>query len=161
MDDPKAWAYCCLNKLKEHYLLKVKLSTNKGGMDPGQWFLMKHTKLSRNLEIDLTSVPELMGMDDKQEKMFLAGVGRNYATTLEQQYGNSIVVRRYKNVWFFTFKPRHRWNKKLEGTSVERMLTSAAKQHFSFNLVPLARSPSTGIPTHRTGEELSHSRPDF
>jgi hypothetical protein len=41
------------------------------------------------------------------------------------------------------------------------MVTSAAKQHFSFNLVPLATSPSTGIPTHRTGEELSNSRPDF
>jgi hypothetical protein len=89
MDDPKAWAFCCLDKLKEHYLVKVKLSTNKGGMDPGLWFLMKHTKPSRNLEIDLISVPELMGMDDKQEKMFVDGVGRNYATTLEQRYGNS------------------------------------------------------------------------
>jgi hypothetical protein len=45
------------------------------------------------------SVAELMGMDDKQEKMFLDGIGRNYATTLEQRYGNTVVVRRYKNVW--------------------------------------------------------------
>jgi hypothetical protein len=31
--------------------------------------------------------------------MFLDGIGRNYATTLEQRYGNTVVVRRYKNVW--------------------------------------------------------------
>jgi hypothetical protein len=57
MDDPKARAYCFLHTLKQHYLMKVKLSTNKGGMDPGVLFLMKHTKPSRNLDIDLVSLP--------------------------------------------------------------------------------------------------------
>jgi hypothetical protein len=93
MDDPKAWALSCLDKLEEHYLLKVKLRT----MDPGHWFLMKHTKASQKLAVELVTVPELMGMDAKQEKKFLEGVGKNHTTMLEQHYGNNVIVRKYKS----------------------------------------------------------------
>jgi hypothetical protein len=103
-------------------------------------------------------------MEDKVEKIFLDGVGRNSTTTLEQFYGNSVVVRRrYKTVWYFTIKDlRDEWSKELEATSMWSMVTTTATQHFSFNLGLLGTSPNTAIPCFGSGHVVSTmSHPDF